>query len=797
LSRKNELLFPFYQLLFISIKQRESDDIWFNQSSVVMGTRKNRPSNFIFAPKTVDTIFEPFYIVHRETLIERSSFMKPAVAPYVIIALLVTACTVSAQDSHFRPDRQQIPTPGCLVMKGAWEGGSTPCTQNEHDSWLADIRHWREERRIRIGYENSRYDFPALKWTQSSFFQPQMMAEDRYFYDPIAHRYTVDRYLDDLEKRYGGIDAVLIWPTYPNMGIDNRDQHDMIRSMPGGVAGVKQMVAEFHKRGVRVLFPMMMWDQGTRDPGKSWPDAIAGLMAEIGADGINGDTQDGVPLAFSLAADKVGHPLVFQPEGGPSDEALAWNVMTWGQYQFPFVPMVDKYKWLEPRHMVNISDRWKRDKTDDLQFAFFNGVGWESWENVWGIWNGITPRDAEATRRVAAMERAVAPFLVSADWEPLSPMLRYGVFSSRWPLGRQTVWTIVNRNEYDVDGPQIEVTPQQGTRYFDLYHGVELTPAKNSAGQYELSFRVEAHGYGALLASPAAPDAGIQALMAKMKDLSGTPLATYSHEWKVLPQRIVPIAAVKPPSGSPADMVKIPEADFDFRVSGIEIEGFNDIGVDVQYPWEDTPRRFHDYPMHVKSFWIDKYPVTNAQFKKFLDATHYHPQDDLNFLREWSNGTYPAGSDNKPVTWVSLEDARAYAGWAGKRLPHEWEWQYAAQGTDGRIYPWGNTWDATAVPAPDKGRTMRGPDAVDAHPRGASPFGVMDLVGNVWQWTEEFQDEHTRGGILRGGSYYQPQGSIWYFPQAYKLGEHGKLLMMAPSMDRSGGLGFRCAQDAE
>jgi len=723
--------------------------------------------------------------------------MKPAVVPYVIIALFVTACALSAQDSHFRPDRQQIPTPGCLIMKGAWEGGSTPCTQNEHDSWLADIRHWREERLIRIGYENSRYDLPALKWTQSSFFQPQMMAEDRYFYDPVAHRYTVERYLEDLEKRYGGIDAVLIWPTYPNMGIDNRNQHDLIRSMPGGVAGVKQMVADFHRHGVRVLFPMMMWDQGTGAPGKSWPDAIAGLMAEIGADGINGDTQDGVPLAFSIAADKVGHPLVFQPEGGPSDEAVAWNVMTWGQYQFPFVPMVDKYKWLEPRHMVNISDRWKRDKTDDLQFAFFNGVGWESWENVWGIWNGITPRDAEATRRVATIERAVAPFLVSADWEPLAPMLRYGVFSSRWPMGQQTVWTIVNRNEYDVDGPQIEVAAEKGVRYFDLYHGVELTPAKNQAGQYELSFRVEAHGYGALLASPSAPEAGIQALMAKMKELSASPLATYSHEWKVLPQQIVSMAAVKPPSGSPADMVKIPEANFDFRVSGIEIEGFNDIGVDVQYPWEDTPRRFHDHPMHVKSFWIDKYPVTNAQFKKFLDAAHYHPQDDLNFLREWSNGTYPAGWDNKPVTWVSLEDARAYAAWAGKRLPHEWEWQYAAQGTDGRIYPWGNTWDAAAVPAPDKGRTMRGPDGVDAHPQGASPFGVVDLVGNVWQWTEEFQDEHTRGGILRGGSYYQPQGSIWYFPQAYKLGEHGKLLMMAPSMDRSGGLGFRCAQDAE
>jgi len=149
------------------------------------------------------------------------------------------------------------------------------------------------------------------------------------------------------------------------------------------------------------------------------------------------------------------------------------------------------------------------------------------------------------------------------------------------------------------------------------------------------------------------------------------------------------------------------------------------------------------------------------------------------------------------VTWVSLEDARAYASWTGKRLPHEWEWQYAAQGTDGRLYPWGNEWDASAVALPDKSRTMRGPDPVDAHPKGASPFGVMDLVGNVWQWTEEFTDEHTRAGILRGGSYYQPQRSIWYFPQAYKLNEHGKLLMMAPSMDRSGALGFRLAQDGE
>src|SRR5580700_935141 len=722
--------------------------------------------------------------------------MRSLLLPISVFVLLLGAIC-SAQDSHFSPKGQQIPVPECLTMKGLWEGGSKACSETEHEAWLADIRHWRNERRIRIGYDGSRYDLAALKWTQSSWMQPQMMVQDRYFYDPIAGQYTVDRYVDDLEKRYGGVDAVLIWPTYPNMGIDNRNQHDMIRSMPGGVAGVKQMVADFHRRGVRVLFPMMMWDQGTRDPGKPWPEAIAELMKELNVDGINGDTQDGVPLAFSLAADKVGHPLAFEPEGGPSDEALAWNVMGWGQYagQFDFVPGVDKYRWLDSRHMVHISDRWNRSKTNDLQYAFFNGEGWESWENIWGIWNGITPRDAEATRRVATMERPLG-LLTSPHWEPFFPMRRYGVFASKWAAEQgHEVWTIVNRNEYDVDGPQIAVH-HGGSRYFDLYHGGELNPQREG-DQDVLSFSIEAHGYGAILESSGAPGEAIYSLMSKMKTLAVRPLSSYSDQWKTVPQQIVEIAPTKKSSTAPEGMVRIAGGPYLFRVEGIEIEGSNDIGVDVQYPWEDSARRYHEHAMEIKSFFIDKFPVTNAQFKKFLDATKYHPQDDLNFLRDWSNGTYPNGWANKPVAWVSQEDARAYAAWAGKRLPHEWEWQVAAQGSDGRVYPWGNEWKLSAVPVPEKGRTMRGPDDVAAHPEGASPFGVMDLVGNVWQWTDEYVDDHTRAAILRGGSYYQPQGSMWYFPQAYRNDQHGKLLLMAPAYDRSAAVGFRCVADNE
>jgi formylglycine-generating enzyme required for sulfatase activity len=700
-------------------------------------------------------------------------------------------------------------------MRGAWEGGYSPCTAFSYKEWLADVTHWRTERRIRIGYDPSRYELPALKWTQSAFMQPQMMVHDRYFYDPAAGKYTVDRYLDDLDKRYGGIDAVLIWATYPNMGIDDRNQQDMVRSMPGGIEGLKLMVADFHRRGVRVLFPMMMWDQGTRDPGSDWPDAIAEFMKQIDADGINGDTQDGVPLAFSLAADKVNHPLAFEPEGSPSDEALAWDVLTWGQYQFQFVPTVDKYRWLEPRHQVNIQGRWLRDKTDDLQYAFFNGEGWESWENVWGIWNGVTPRDGEATRRVATIERAVAPFLISQDWEPFYPTRMYGVFASRWPLDERTVWTIVNRNEYDVDGRQMTVPYREGMRYFDLYHGVELQPA-HEGDQSVLAFSTEALGYGAILAMPGEPGAQIQQLMAKMKQLTTKPLSTFSHQWVPLAQKLVEIQPTKTSGSTPENMIRIEASDYLFKVDGIEIEGSNDTGVDVQYPWEDSPRRFHEHRVQIKPFYIDKFPVTNAEFKKFLNASHYYPKDDFNFLKDWKGGTYPDGWANKPVTWVSLEDAREYAKWAGKRLPHEWEWQYAAQGNDGRRYPWGNCdwlapvlsggplacpWETdpndTPAPIPDKGRVMLPASDVDAHPKGASPFGVMDMVGNVWQWTDEYADDHTRGAILRGGSHYQPQGSIWYFPQAYRNSQHGKLLLMAPSYDRSGTLGFRCVRDAE
>ena len=718
---------------------------------------------------------------------------RNAILPIVLGGVLL------AQENKYRPEGSQIPGPHGNSAQPGWlteMEGWIRQQPSELQNWLADIRAWRAERLARVGYHDSEYRRPEFQWAQRNFISPQVMVEELYLYDPVSSRYTVDRYLKDLDGRYGGIDSVLIWPVYPNLGIDDRNLFDFYRDLPGGIPALRKMVDDFHRHGVKVFFPMMPWDVGTRPEGVPLWDAVAKLMAEIGADGVNGDTFAGVPRAFREASDKSGHPVVFEPENDLSgDEQLIWNIQSWGYWNYSWEPKISKLKWLEPRHMVNVCNRWARDKTDDLQYAFFNGVGYVSWENIWGIWNGITPRDAEALRRIARIERQFAPLLVSPDWEPHTPTLQYGCFASKFPAGAQTLWTLVNRNAYDLAGDQIRLPHRPGMRYFDVYHGVELQP-KIQNDSAVLAFEMEPLGYGAVLATSQA-DEGQPAFLSGMQQITAKPLRQYSGEWKPLPQRLVEIPLAKSTVAEPAGMVRIPGASFVFRVSGVEIEGANDEGVDVQYPWESSPRRHHLHTIEIKTFYIDKYPVTNAQFKQFLDAAGYRPADSHNFLRHWKNGTYPDGCANKPVVWISLEDARAYAKWAGKRLPHEWEWQYAAQGTDGRTYPWGEEWNPAALSAPDHGRIMQPLADVDAFPKGASPFGVMDLTGNVWQWTDEFVDEHTRAAILRGSARYQPAGSLWYFPAAYKLTEHGKYLLIAPSKDRSGSVGFRCLMDAE
>jgi formylglycine-generating enzyme required for sulfatase activity len=207
---------------------------------------------------------------------------------------------------------------------------------------------------------------------------------------------------------------------------------------------------------------------------------------------------------------------------------------------------------------------------------------------------------------------------------------------------------------------------------------------------------------------------------------------------------------------------------------------------------------------------MDKHPVTNLQFKKFLDATRYKPTDTVNFLKHWIRGQIKKGEENFPVIYVSYEDAQAYAKWAGKRLPTEIEWQYAAQTEALNPWPWKQskpvtrkeeviteTLTVSSIEGIDSSLCNLGDGKlypVGKYPRGANALGLEDLVACVWQLTN---DVYTSGSyryiILKGGSYFKPSSSWWYVQSGPReLYYRQFLLRVSQGFERNGTVGFRC-----
>jgi formylglycine-generating enzyme required for sulfatase activity len=193
-------------------------------------------------------------------------------------------------------------------------------------------------------------------------------------------------------------------------------------------------------------------------------------------------------------------------------------------------------------------------------------------------------------------------------------------------------------------------------------------------------------------------------------------------------------------------------------------------------------------PQHqpnVPAFFLDKTEVTNAEYKAFCDATGYPVPP------HWRNGNFPQGQENHPVVRVNWYEAGAYAAWKGKRLPTETEWEKAARGTDSRIYPWGPAWSPANLV-----HGQEGPSAVGSKPAGASPYGALDMAGNVYEWVGDWYDIYpgsphknaafgTIFKVIRGGSFDGGQ-------DLYKTTYRG---IMRPG-SRSLWVGFRCAKDA-
>jgi formylglycine-generating enzyme required for sulfatase activity len=181
---------------------------------------------------------------------------------------------------------------------------------------------------------------------------------------------------------------------------------------------------------------------------------------------------------------------------------------------------------------------------------------------------------------------------------------------------------------------------------------------------------------------------------------------------------------------------------------------------------------------HLPAFYITKTPITNAQYGHFVKAGGKRPP-------HWK-GKIPRGKKDHPVVYVSWDDAAAYCSWlstaTGKtfRLPTEREWEKAARGSDGREYPWGNRWQEGRCNT-DGAHVWDTTPVGTYSPLGDSPYGCVDMAGNVWEWTGSWYDSAREGRVLRGGSWDRYQS---YARCAYRL--------MLPPGDRHKDVGFRC-----
>ena len=250
---------------------------------------------------------------------------------------------------------------------------------------------------------------------------------------------------------------------------------------------------------------------------------------------------------------------------------------------------------------------------------------------------------------------------------------------------------------------------------------------------------------------------------------------------KPLPPIPTPIPTPTPaPAGAEAPTVP-PVAEMMVEIPAGEFTMGNDGG-------DDDEKSAHTVTL--EAFELDKFEVTNADFARFVEATGYQTEAEKAGEAGWR--AYAEGKDDYPVVKVTWNDADAYCQWAGKHLPTEAEWEKAARGTDGRLYPWGNEWDPAKANTKESG--FRGTVTVGSFAEGVSPYGVFDMAGNVWEWMADWYQPYP-------GSTYQSD----YFGEKFKGTRSGGWFQEANLVTTSNrsatdpsaandDLGFRCVR---
>lgn len=731
------------------------------------------------------------------------------------------------------------------VYSGDWQQGIRKIFQ---ERYLYDVDR----------FDNSLFEREDLKWIRHTYVMHLIMAWDKFYHDSETGQSGLPAFIARGRKLYGGDDVVGLWPTWPTLGIDQRNQFDMFRDLPGGMARIRRDAEYCRSQGTAFFLCYNPWDASTRSEGHM--DGLYDLIMQTGADGVVLDTQGGSSTELQDAADSAKAGVIMYSEGFAVPKDMQGIVSGRVHNALYYPPMLNLNKFIKPEFTIyRVAELMKEPIRREFATAFFNGYGTEL--NIFAPgqpdWVDEQYRYLGRTSRI--LRENTHNFLVR-DFKPLIPTLVDSVFVNQWPMAEKTLYTIYSIRPEGFSAPLFEVIPTAGSHFVDLWNheevepvlrdGLHYIPARihafnrfelgtNNEGEvgciaqlpmildvelYNNTLRIHASEGQQIKVWAGAPDYGKQPveLTAGNHELDvfahfgrheGKLIVQLFDEGILLDQRVATIRAgtprlaskvePTPTAGDTGGMIGIPAGSFVFHATnGDEF---------ISYPKHDEGRT-----LALPAFRMDRYPVTNADFLRFMEASGYQPGDTANFLKHWQGGKPVRGEERYPVVYVSYEDAQAYARWAGKRLPTEVEWQYAAQTHDGREWPWSNdTGDIRRELEPvtnsltvyrikgiDPKLANLGdgkPYPVGRYKRGANPYGLEDLVGSVWQLTNDVYKSGSYTYIMmKGGSHFNPTSSWWYVQGGPReLHYRQYLLRVSQGFERNATVGFRCAKDME
>lgn len=711
------------------------------------------------------------------------------------------------------------------AFKGEWQNGLRLMFR---DRYLHDLEK----------FENNLYERTDLDWIKHSYLIVLQMAWDREFYDRLSGKYNFAEVIKKGMAQFGKIDVYGIWPTWPRLGLDQRNQWDLYRDLPGGTKQLRNFAVMARQTGTRFFIAYNPWDKSTRE--EDHYRGMARMIAETDADGVVLDTQGSSSYELQAAVDSVRKGVVMYSEGMAVTKDMPGIISGRVHNAIYYSPELNLNKLIKPDFSIfRVCDVGEDLIHRELAISFFNGYGSELNMYRPGGRDDFYRDDMEYLARTTFILRQNNDAFLDYDWTPFLDTKEDNVFVNRWTSGEKVLYTVLNMKPEGVNGPLFKEKQEEGRHWVSLWNHENVNPVTENgtswiparADGWHSSYKgtrkeasvdciaefpvlikatvngevLKLNGTGnyRLLIWKGNPSYSLQPkelkikndTLVKVRDLFGF------YEGKAVLQLLentilrdeciidIPggrpwlISQVVPTEravAQPEDMVLIPGTDFSYHVSAD----------DEFMPYPDV----NDKVVRIDSFLIDKYPVTNAQYHEFLMSSGYRPADTARFLRHWVGGIFKQGQEKYPVVNLSYEDMNAYARWAGKRLPTEAEWQLAAQGADKRLWPWGNEFHGAFC-----NNSFGRPTPVDAFQKGQSQYGVADLVGNVWQMTG---DMYFNGSyymtVIRGGSHYKPESSWWYIqggPQP--LDKTQILLMVSPGFDRSSTVGFRCVKDID